>query len=362
MLMTPSATVSVFAGDGELLRGEIDQHRAHLGAGQAQRRAAVLDRLTAGGLPLVGRQRGVGRKDLHPRRREIELLGGDLPERGQDALPELDLAGVDRGVAVAADPDPGLQRTIVVEAARQPRRLPWARSSAGSSEKASTRPPRPLVKPRRVRVGAFMVTPPHLFAGPHDGGDNPVVGTAAAEMTGQRLADIGVGRTRFLIQQFLGLHDHAVDAIAALRGLLVDEGLLQRMRLLDGAERLDGGDLGIAERADRGDAGARRLAVDQHRAGAALRQPTAELRPGEEQIVPQHVEQRRIGFGRRAVACTIDFETDGHDRGLSLWQELRGAYCALFLFRLRAIVPRGAAPVEVEKSAPGGLAHTALFQ
>ena len=35
---------------------------------------------------------------------------------------------------------------------------PCASSSAGSSEKASARPPIALVKPRRVRVGAFMVT------------------------------------------------------------------------------------------------------------------------------------------------------------------------------------------------------------
>ena len=40
------------------------------------------------------------------------------------------------------------------------------------------------------------------------------------------------------------------------------------------------------------------LAVHQHRAGAALRQPAAELGAVEEQIVAQHIEQRRIRLGR----------------------------------------------------------------
>ena len=33
------------------------------------------------------------------------------------------------------------------------------------------------------------------------------------------------------VEQRLGLHDHASDAIAALGGLLIDEGLLQLVRL-----------------------------------------------------------------------------------------------------------------------------------
>jgi hypothetical protein len=81
--MTPSATVSVLP-ERELLRGEIDQHPAHLGAGQ---RSAVL--FSIDWLPAVSPRRATARcrpKDPHATR-EIELLGGDLPERGQNALP-----------------------------------------------------------------------------------------------------------------------------------------------------------------------------------------------------------------------------------------------------------------------------------
>jgi hypothetical protein len=67
--------------------------------------------------------------------------------------------------------------------------------------------------------------------------------------------------------------------IAALRNLFGEPGLLHRM-LAVRREPLDGGDLGTVDRADGRDAGADRLAVDMHGAGAALRDPAAELGTG----------------------------------------------------------------------------------
>ena len=125
-------------------------------------------------------------------------------------------------------------------------------------------------------------------------------------------AHIGFGRMRHAVEQCLGGHDHAVDAVAALRRLLVDEGLLQRMRLVDGAEALDGGDLLLADVLDGAHAGARRHAVDQNRAGAALLEPAAELGAIEGEIVAQHVEQGRIGLGGDRVYDPVDLEADGH--------------------------------------------------
>ena len=50
------------------------------------------------------------------------------------------------------------------------------------------------------------------------------------------------------------------------------------------------------ERRQRRDAGAHRLAVDMHRAGAALREPAAEARPVQREIVAQRIEQRHVGI------------------------------------------------------------------
>src|SRR5215831_7188219 len=146
-----------------------------------------------------------------------------------------------------------------------PARLPGslggccASMTRGSSENASTRPPAPAVNPRRDIMGAFISGPPHGIGGAQHGANDAVVGAAAAQVERQALAHLCIGRMWVAVEQRLRGHQHAVDAVAALRGLLVDEGLLQRMRLLHRAEPLDGGDLGRAEPSDRRHAGAHRL-------------------------------------------------------------------------------------------------------
>ena len=58
------------------------------------------------------------------------------------------------------------------------------------------------------------------------------MGAAAAFETGQALADLGIAGMRLLLEECRRGHDPAIDAVAALRHLLVDIGLLQRMRML----------------------------------------------------------------------------------------------------------------------------------
>src|SRR5262249_33812048 len=122
-------------------------------------------------------------------------------------------------------------------------------------------------------------------------------------------------------------HDHAIDAVAALRRLLRDESLLEGMRLIERAHSFDRGDLTRCHRADRGDAGTHGLAIDEHGTGAALRQPAAEFRAVELEIVAKHVEQRRVRLGGNRAAHPIDFEVDGH-----AWR-LPQSPTAPFLFR-----------------------------
>jgi hypothetical protein len=115
-----------------------------------------------------------------------------------------------------------------------------------------------------------------------------------------------------LIEQILGGHDHAADAIATLGGLRVDEGLLQRMRLVDSAEPLDRGDFGLTDGTDLGHARAHRTAVQQHRASPALGEPAAEFGAVQREIVAQHVEKWRVGISRHRSLRTVDPETDRH--------------------------------------------------
>jgi hypothetical protein len=96
------------------------------------------------------------------------------------------------------------------------------------------------------------------------------------------------------LEERSGLHDHAVDAVAALHRLLFDERLLQRVRLLGRAEPFEGHHFRPRSLRDREHARADRPAVDMHGAGAALREPAAEARPVLMEVLAQRVEQRHL--------------------------------------------------------------------
>ncbi len=134
----------------EALGGEIEQDRPHLRARHAQRGAAVLDRLAAGGLAFVRRLAGIAGDHLDACEREVEFLGRDLRQRGQDALPELDLAGEDRGAAVRADADPAIKPAVGLQAAGETRRFLPARDTwiegEGNHDGAEARRELPPVK------------------------------------------------------------------------------------------------------------------------------------------------------------------------------------------------------------------------
>src|SRR6185437_12030612 len=93
---------------------------------------------------------------------------------------------------------------------------------------------------------------------------------AAAEIVAQRLADLSFRWSRCAQQQRLRGHDHAVEAIAALRGLLADERVLHGIGMLARAEAFECYDVAAFAPFDRDHAGARSHAVDQHGAGSAL--------------------------------------------------------------------------------------------
>src|SRR6185295_5621705 len=100
--------------------GKLKKDCADLRAGKPQRRATVLDRLAARGHAFVRRLLCIARNHLYTGERQVELLRRDLRQSSHDALAELDLAGADRGVAVGADANPGIEQAVVVEAAGEP--------------------------------------------------------------------------------------------------------------------------------------------------------------------------------------------------------------------------------------------------
>ena len=220
--------------------------------------------------------------------RNIELLGGDLRHRGQHALADLDPAGENRHLARR----------------RETRPTGRARDCASSGPGSGSAHRR---APARMRGGRLL-----------DRAQDAVVRAAAADIVVERLRDLGARRRRVPVEQRLGGDQDAGQAIAALAGLLVEKGLLQRVRPVGAAEPLD--------RRDRfaGDGRHAALpqdfsgcAVDQHHAAAALLEPAAESRAHQAEMVAQHVEQRRLFVvERHADGLAVDrkFEVFGHAR------------------------------------------------
>ncbi len=82
----------------------------------------------------------------------------------------------------------------------------------------------------------------HFFRGLQDGFSNSHVGAAAAEIAAEAGANFVVGGIRVVIEIGFGGHDEAGRAVAALLGVVIDEGLGDRMGMGgsgDAFERFD---------------------------------------------------------------------------------------------------------------------------
>ena len=99
----------------ELAGGSIEKQRTHFGADQPDRGAADRDRIAARGEAFRRADVGLSRHEPHLLEGEIEFLGGDLSERGEDALPDLDFAGENLDPAVGAKFQPLRQTPIGAE-------------------------------------------------------------------------------------------------------------------------------------------------------------------------------------------------------------------------------------------------------
>src|SRR5688572_28314103 len=108
-----------------------------------------------------------------------------------------------------------------------------------SSKRASCVPPAFALAWARLaevwRIGAVGRRPP-LARVLGDRANHPCVCKAAAQHARHRLPDLRLGRPRILIEKRFRREDDAAQAEAALRGLLVDEPLLDWVWILGCSE------------------------------------------------------------------------------------------------------------------------------
>src|SRR5665213_3029101 len=143
-----------------------------------------------------------------------------------------------------------------------------------------------------------------------DGGDrlaHLLEGAATADI-GDGVIDVSVGRLRIVLEQGGHRHDHAALAIAALRNVVVDPGLLHLVQRAVDGEAFDGGDLLAGGVADLHAAGACRHPVNMNGAGAALCNAATVFGAGQSGVFPDRPKQRRIRLDVEIDRFAVDSE------------------------------------------------------
>src|SRR5260370_1839441 len=148
----------------------------------------------------------------------------------------------------------------------------------------------PMTKARRLSFTCCLMA---ASSSVRDGVDrlaHLLEGAAAADI-GDGFVDVLVGRLRLVLEQGRHRHDHAALAIAALRHVVGDPGLLHLVQGAFARRPLGGGDLFAGGLADRDAAGAHCDAVDMDRAGSALCNAAAGFGSGQAAIFPDCPKQ-----------------------------------------------------------------------
>ncbi len=110
---------------------------------------------------------------------------------------------------------------------------------------------------------------------------------------------------RLLREQRGGSHDHSALAVAALRHLVRDPRLLQRVRPIS-RKTFDGRDVMTRSRAQRERARSQWPAIHVHGTRAARRDSAAVLRSSEAGVLSNHPQQRRFFVGVDREMSIVD--------------------------------------------------------
>src|SRR3954453_15325014 len=152
-----------------------------------------------------------------------------------------------------------------------------------------------------------------LGSEPH-GVDDLLVARAAAEVARERLADLRVARARIARQQVVRGDDQPRRAEAALHAAGLDERALHLVQLAVGRrDPLDGHDLAALGLRGKHETRADELAVEVHRARAALALLAGVLRAGQVEVLAQRGQQAlalpdAVGLAR----CPVDDHVETH--------------------------------------------------
>src|SRR5487761_2728963 len=141
------------------------------------------------------------------------------------------------------------------------------------------------------------------------------VAGAAAEVAGDAVADLVLGRVGVLLQEPGGLHDHPRGAEAALEPVLVQDRLRGRVGGPALPHPLDRGDLAAVRLDGKHRAALRAATVHRDGAGAARGAVATDVRPGQPEVLAQHVDKQPSRLDVGLVASTVHRDGNVHRAG-----------------------------------------------
>ena len=277
--------------DAEEGSAGLTQQAAERARSRRDGQSTVLGRQARRGVALVGYSVGRCRALHDPLVGDAEMGRSDQLEGAADALSELDASGAQLEGAIRTDAQPRVDAWRGGEGG-------WPRRCVGGVGRRDG---------QRVPGRRFGTS-----CRPQRSSTEPVVRAAAADVLVERVEQRRVIRIRVCRHRRGDRHDHAVDAVAALRRLLIEEGLLHRMGLLGPTESLRRDDLTTHRLSDGRQARADGLVTEDDGAGTAFADRAAGTDALEVELVAQHVHQGcRVGHVRSDLA-SVDAERDGH--------------------------------------------------
>ena len=270
---------------GEFIAG---QHIMHAGHRQRRRR---IDRDDARGRMLRRQDRDM----QHALERDI---GDEMARAGDEAAVLADPAiGRDEAEGSGIGGHFGLLRRVIGFCRLENSRPRRAVGRACTSDRLACVPCRGVLALRKPLGGEL------------DGLDDLAVAGAAADIARDRLDDVLAGRASGVLQQRMRGQDHAGRAIAALQAVGFAERILEHAEFARRRrEAFDGRDLVAVGLHREHQAGPHRLAIEQHRAGAADAVLAAGMGADQEQILAHGVEQRLARFDVDVARATVHLQ------------------------------------------------------
>ena len=201
-VIVPRADVQAILTQGKSLGRLAEQQLAHLSRGVTHRGAAVLQRMTAGGVLLIRRQPEYPPSPTEAVRASTLSSSAATLVLSVDALPELGLAGEHGNLAVCIDTNPSVKVGRFRQASGQRCRLRRRPAATASGNSPTGAPPRETKgSPRNPRVGVRYAQRRASESGDCcearlTAAEDSHMRAAAAQIRFKRSADLCVARVR----------------------------------------------------------------------------------------------------------------------------------------------------------------------